>query len=155
MKSLVLYETKYGNTQKVAETVAETLGGQAYNVQDFDLALLGSVDLLVMGSPIHGWQPSAETAQFLTHLDGDELKGKYIAAFDTGFKSFMSGNAASKIVRKLERAGAKQLIPPRKFVVEQAEGPLATGELDKARAWANELKAEYERFAAPLKHVVG
>ena len=144
MKSLVLYESKYGNTQKVAETIAQTLGGEISCVSDFKPAMLADLDLLVVGSPIHGWQPSADTAQFLTHLDSAVLKGKYVATFDTGFKSFLSGNAASRIMKKLERAGGKQLIPTQKFVVEKAEGPLAPGEIDKAKAWADNLKAEYE-----------
>ena len=155
MKSLVLYESKYGNTQKVAEVVAEVLGAEIAEVSNFQPAMLEEVDLLVVGSPIHGWQPSADTAQLLTHLDRETLKGKYVAAFDTGFKSMLSGNAASKIMKKLERAGAKELIPTQKFVVVQAEGPLAPGEMERAAEWAGNLKASYEHIVSPATHFAG
>jgi hypothetical protein len=55
----------------------------------------------------------------------------------------------SKIIKKLERAGGKQLIPTQKFVVEKAEEPLAPGEIDKAKARANTLEAEYEVIVHP------
>ncbi len=154
MKSLVLYESKYGNTHKVADAIAEGIGGKICCVSDFNPTMLADVELLVVGSPIHGWQPSEDTGQFLTHLDREVLKGKYVATFDTGFKSILSGNAASKILTKLKRAGGRQLMATEKFVVEKAEGPLAPGELDRAKAWASSLQSEYNRIAHPAPHFV-
>jgi len=154
MKSLVLYESKYGNTHKVAEAIAEVFGGEICCVSDFNPAMLEDKDVVVVGSPIHGWQPSEDTGQFLTHLNRDAFKGKFVATFDTGFKSILSGNAASKIITKLKRAGGRQLMTTEKFVVEKAEGPLAPGEIERAKAWATSLAEEYNRIAHPAPHFV-
>ena len=147
MKSLVLYESQFGNTQKVAEAIAEVIEGTVVPVADFTPAMLDGVDLLVVGSPIHGWQPSDETNAFMLHLEKNELKDKFVAAFDTGFKSWLAGNAADRILKALKKAGGRPLIPTHKFVVEHKEGPLATDELDRANVWAHDLKNQFEKFS--------
>lgn len=149
---MVLYESKFGNTEKIAQSINQAIGGEIYNVAEFRPEMLDDVDLLIVGSPIHGWQPSSETVQFLNHLETGSLKGKYVAAFDTGFKNIFSGNAASRIIRKLERAGGKQLVPTQKFVVVQSEGPLASGEVDRAGSWALGLRVELEEVTHTMSH---
>ena len=144
MKALVIYESKYGNTGKIAEGIAAELGGTALSVNDFKPDCLANIDLVIVGSPIHGWQPSPDTAHFLEHLEKKSLKGKYVAAFDTGYKTMMAGNAAPKILKMLEKAGGTQIAPPQKFIVLQAEGPLVPGEVERAQTWAYYLKDIYE-----------
>ena len=57
MKSLIIYESMYGNTRAVAEAVAEGLrtGGELEVVSAADAANadFGDVDLLVVGGPTH------------------------------------------------------------------------------------------------------
>jgi flavodoxin len=144
MKTLVLYESKYGNTERIAEAITSELGGKILHVSEFKLEHLTNIDLLVVGSPIHGWQPSAETIHFLSRLENKSLKDIYVAAFDTGYKTMMAGNAAPKILRMLEKAGGTQLAPTQKFIVTQSEGPLVSGEAERAQTWANYLKDVYE-----------
>lgn len=60
MKNLVIYDSMYGNTKKIAESIAAVLGNSTRvvmvdQVKKNDLAGLG---LLVVGSPILGWKPS-------------------------------------------------------------------------------------------------
>ena len=147
MKALVIYDSQFGNTKKIAETVAGVIDAQIVYVTDFDPAVLAEMDLIVVGTPIHGWRPSEDTSKFLTQLEKSELEGKYVAAFDTGFSSMFSGNAAAKIIKALQKAGGKSLIPTHKFTVEHSEGPLGPEEVDRASQWAQELRAKYEAVA--------
>ncbi|WP_405009775.1 flavodoxin family protein [Kitasatospora sp. NBC_01539] len=61
--------------------------------------------------------------------------GTHAAAFDTRAGFRMSGGAANGIARRLTQHRYDVTVEPEGFVVEDAEGPLRAGELDRARAW--------------------
>ncbi|HEX2913463.1 MAG TPA: flavodoxin family protein [Chloroflexia bacterium] len=154
MKALVLYDSTYGNTKTIAETVAKVIEAELVSMADFKLDMLAGVDLFVVGSPIHGWHPSEATTAFLTQLEKSELNGKYVASFDTGYSSWLSGNAASRIMKALTKAGGRQIVPTHKFIVVHAEEPLGPMEIERAKLWASEIKAQYEAFTYPAKTAV-
>ena len=59
MKALVVYDSAYGNTRSVAETIAGSLGGlqaRSVPVGDFKPDELAAGDLLVVGLCGHGLQ---------------------------------------------------------------------------------------------------
>jgi len=70
MKALVLYDTNFGNTKVIAETIAKELwkDTKAMPVSDFDVREIKGIDLLVVGSPIVGWKPSEKMVAFLATL---------------------------------------------------------------------------------------
>ena len=41
--------------------------------------------------------------------------------------------------KKLTKRGYRMIAKPESFMIEGGEGPLATGELDRARMWGKEL----------------
>ena len=57
MKTVVVYFSKFGNTELVAETIAEGLGGNGpvyvLNADAMAARDLEGVDLVVMGTPTH------------------------------------------------------------------------------------------------------
>ncbi|MED7955079.1 flavodoxin domain-containing protein [Streptomyces sp. BE20] len=61
--------------------------------------------------------------------------GTHAAAFDTRADMRMSGGAADAIAQRLSRHHYDVLAEPEGFIVEDADGPLRAGELDRARAW--------------------
>ena len=142
MKALVVFDSEHGNTQAIATAVAATLGSdvRARPVTGLDLKELEGLDLLVAGSPIHAWKPSAKMQSFLAALKPDQLKGTKAAAFDTRVKIFFHGDAAGKITRLLKQAGAEIVAEPAGFDVLSREGPLAEGEAARARGWARSVK---------------
>jgi flavodoxin len=144
MKSYVLYDSNFGNTKIIAETIAEELGKdvKAVAVSGFNLKDLEGIKLLIAGSPINGWKPSEKMGKFLESLSKGQLKGTKAAAFDTRITIFFHGDAAKKISNKLEEAGAEIISSPEVFFVKGKEGPLMTGEIEKAKAWANQLKGK-------------
>jgi flavodoxin len=150
MKTLVVYDSKFGNTKLVAETVAEVCGSTAINVNEFNPAQLAGVALLVVGSPIHNWGPSSNTVHFLSRIGKTSLKGKYVAAFETGYHSALAGKAATRILKALAKVGGSELVPPQKFIVEGSEGPLGQQEIEHAREWSQELLKRLQS-AEPLQ----
>jgi hypothetical protein len=49
------------------------------------------------------------------------------------------GYADTKMVKQLEKAGAKIALDSAGFGVKDSEGPLADGELERARVWAKKI----------------
>ena len=136
MEALVLYDSTYGNTKEVAETIAKQLNTTAVHVEKVSEKSLKEVDLLIIGSPIIGWRPSEKMAMFLSNLP--DLDGVRAAAFDTRMVVWYSGDAVNKMAKKLSDANAV-VVGTEKFIVLDKEGPLADGELKKAEKWAKTL----------------
>jgi len=142
LKAFVVYDSAFGNTKAVAETVAgqlEGLDAAAVPVDDFDARDLAAGDLLVVGSPINGWRPTPKVTELLSGIGQDQLKGVKAAAFDTRLRMFIHGDAAKKITRALRAGGADIIAEPMPFYVGGTTGPLRTGEIDKAGNWAKAL----------------
>lgn len=142
MKALVVYDSAYGNTRSVAETIAGSLDGvQASSVQveDFKPDALAAGDLLVVGSPINGWRPTPKITALLSALGNGSLNGVKAAAFDTRVRMFIHGDAAKKITHALKAGGADIIADPMPFYVKGSEGPLRDGEIEKAEGWARTL----------------
>jgi flavodoxin len=138
MRALVIYDTRFGNTRIVAEVIARELGRSAVtlNLDDVTDASLDGVDVLVVGCPINGWRPTEKMHAFLRNLAPGSLAGVRAAAFDTRVKLFIHGDAAARLSRMLESAGATIVAKPQGFIVQGTEGPLAPGQTGKAGAWA-------------------
>lgn len=146
MKALVIFDSNYGNTQKIAKAIASELGGNVRvrvvdNLITYDLE---GIDLLVVGSPIIGWRPTLKLATFLNELEDGALHGKSVAAFDTRVRLFIHGNAAKRIARIMESKGGKLIVPPIGFDVKGKEGPLFEGEIERAQEWAREIKMKFQ-----------
>jgi flavodoxin len=142
MNALVVYDSAYGNTKQVAEAIVASLGpllGQALPVADFKATELAEGDLLVVGSPINGWRPTPKITGLLTTLGDGRLTGVKAAAFDTRVRLFVHGDAAKKMTESLKAGGAEIVSKPMAFYVRGSEGPLRSGELDKATTWAKDL----------------
>jgi hypothetical protein len=164
MKSVVVYESWFGNTRQVAEAIAGELcwAGevQLCSVND-PIPPLEQVDLIVVGGPthVHGLSSSTSRRGALeqqgrpaTESRGvrgwlGELppgNGKRAAAFDTRVDkpAFLVGSAAHGIDRRLRRRGYEPAARPESFFVDGTPGPLKAGELERAAAWARSLTAQ-------------
>jgi flavorubredoxin len=130
VKALVVYDSVYGNTEKVAKALAAGLeiGGVDVAVVKVDAVKfdeLGEVDLLCVGSPVHAWNASTSVKDFLERLKSVEgLSGKKAFAFDTKMKSRLAGSAGGKIERKLKDLGLTIAKPSESAIVKNREGPL-------------------------------
>lgn len=83
-------------------------------------------------------EPDAEGPGLRTwfHAVPKAPKGRRAAAFDTRLGNRLAGGAARGIARRLREHGYSLAAEPEGFIVEDAEGPMHAGELDRAHDWA-------------------
>ncbi len=145
MKTLVVYDSMYGNTEKIARAIAGAITGDVRVLRAGEVipAELESVTLLIIGSPAQGGRPTPAIQDFLNELSEPNIKGTNVAAFDTRFSTSwvgIFGYAAGKIAEVLQKKGGNLLVPPEGFFVKKKEGPLKEGEPERAAAWAKGIQ---------------
>jgi len=143
MRVLVLYDTVHGNTEQVANAIADGLGAEVdvkrmANAGPDDLL---AAELVVAGCPTHAWNVSASAKAFLARLKGMSFAGKPAATFDTKFRGRFTGSAARKLAGALAKAGFHTVADPESFFVAGMQGPLREGELDRAREFGERLSS--------------
>jgi menaquinone-dependent protoporphyrinogen IX oxidase len=77
-RALIVYDTKYGATEQIANWIAE-------GINDADLCRVDNVnglayDLIIVGCPIYNEMPSSRIIRFLDK-NGDALKNRKLALF--------------------------------------------------------------------------
>ena len=142
MKTLVVYDSLYGNTARVAEAIGAAARGESevLRVGEAKPSELGSFDLVIVGAPTQGGRATDAMRAFLSRVPA--LDGVKVAAFDTRLRARwvkVFGYAAGKIAESLKSLGATLVAEPEGFIVEGKEGPLAEGELERAADWAKSL----------------
>jgi len=145
MKSLVIYDSILGNTEKIARSVAAGLGAdaRAVRVGAADAHALADLDLLVVGSPTLGGRPTPGIQRFLDRVAAAGSHVPAVAAFDTRVTLAFArvfGYAATRIAEKLEAEGSSLKCPPEGFIVKGRNGPLAEGEAERAERWGQALR---------------
>lgn len=166
MRAIVVYESMFGNTQRVAEAIADGLRSNF----EVELREVGSaerhvdgVDLLIVGGPIHAWQMTRPATrkgareqagglptvskgigirEFLSGLhDANKAKPQLAATFDTAVRTrwLPTGSAAKPAAKQLAHHGYRLIAEPEHFYVEDEHGPVVEGELERARAWGAQL----------------
>ena len=149
MNTLVIYESLHGNTESIAQAIAGALPSDVtlQHVSEVRVSDLGASDLLIIGAPTHGGQPSDGMKTMLSTLGASALSGTRVAAFDTRLPwrwLGLFGYAAPRIVKRLQKSGGTAVIPPEGFFVTGGEGPLKDGEAQRAADWAREIAGRME-----------
>ncbi|MHB1392496.1 MAG: flavodoxin family protein [Clostridia bacterium] len=152
MKTLIVYDSIFGNTEKIAKAIGDSLSTQqdvgVLKVSDIKPDKLVGVNLLIVGSPTRAFKPTKAIVDFLIRVPLNGLNGINVAAFDSristtdvnskvlnGFVKIF-GYAAKPIADKLIKKGGKLIVQPEGFYVKDSEGPLKDGELERAAKWA-------------------
>ena len=169
MAAVVIFESIYGNTREVANAIAAGLGEGTLvaAVGDADEAARSETELLVVGGPTHmhglatsmsrkmavkgaeedsdvELDPAARSERGVRDWLADLGGGGAAAAFDTRIDKSpaLTGSAARGIAKRLRRRGFTVVADPESFFVDDAEGPLADGELERAREWGASLRSK-------------
>jgi len=162
MKALVVYESHYGNTEQIAEAIAEGIGpdARALNTTEATGKLIEEADLVVAGAPVMTFRLPNESVLSTLPKDTraprpadmshpplrewlDKLPrhpGTAAASFETRLR-WSPGGATGAIDERFRKAGFRTIAKPGKFVVKGSYGPLREGELERAREWGATLTA--------------
>jgi flavodoxin len=156
MNTLIIYDSVFGNTEKIARVMGDALSEtgpvEVLHVSKVNSDSLIGRDVLLVGSPTRAFQPTKGIKQFFKHIPGGGLKGMKVGAFDTRaslvdinsrFLDFMVklfGYAAEPIDTLLVKKGGERLLQPAGFFVKDSEGPLKEGEAERAAEWVNQGK---------------
>jgi len=147
MNTLVVYDSVFGNTEKVAQAIAQALGGKAVKV-DAAPKDIGDTELLIVASPTRAFTATPALKAWVKRLPKGSLAGVKTAAFDTRmsleevdnkFLTFMAGifgYAAEPLSKTLAKKGGTAAAAPVGYIVGGNEGPLRDGEMDRAIEWA-------------------
>jgi flavodoxin len=127
MKAIIIFDTRYGNTEKIAKFIEKGLkesGSETIciNVKDTNVDLLKQYDLICLGAPTEWHTVSKPMREFLNRLHRDKLSGKYGFAFDTRFNQPLSGSAAKSIEKNLKSLGLQIIAPHESAIVFATKG---------------------------------
>jgi flavodoxin len=146
MQTLVIYDSKFGNTEKVAEAIARGIGpvsevrvsSTAEVTQTLEAA--PQPDLVLVGGPTQNHGPSAGLRKFTSAVPA-ALRGIPAACFDTRYRgpALLMGSAASAAAKALTKHHAELVAPPESFFIAR-HGPMESqslepGEIERAEAW--------------------
>ena len=170
MRSVIVYESMFGNTREIADAIASALAeaGEVVvvPVSHATPEVLDGIDLLVVGGPTHAHSmSSAQTRkgapQYVEKSDGDlHLEPDYegpglrdwfqklqvapvsAAAFDTrvDISAVLSGRASKGIASRLRKHGCRLVAEPESFLVDKSNH-LLPDEAERARVWGAVLAA--------------
>ena len=144
MKTLVVYDSMFGFTEKIAKAIASGISGDV-KVLRFTEIKTGDIegaDLMVVGSPTQGGRPLKPIQKWLDDLSEAVIKGKKVAVFDTRVPAKwvkIFSFAATRIAAVLNKKGAKLVGEPSGFFVKASKGPFVDGEEARAREWGRKI----------------
>ncbi len=149
MSVLIVYESKYGNTKKVAETIGEgiTEAGKEIHlthVKEVENDTVKDFDVILIGSPTYVGSPAKSIKKFIKSLVDMSLQGKSYAVFDTQMGGTGGGflrNTVKKMEEQIEKTipDLKKIISGLQVGVKGIKGPLSDGELSRCKNFGIEL----------------
>jgi flavorubredoxin len=154
VKVFVVYDSKYGNTKRAAESIVEGMSAVAGTetavgyAKEVNPAKLAYYDAIVIGAPNHMGRPSRTIRKFVDALAELDLKGKDVVVFGT-----YAGKerATDRAVKKLEAAVKNKLpnlnlISPALSVrVNGITGPIVEGQLPKCVDFGKKIAGQFKK----------
>ena len=153
MQTLVVYDSKFGNTERIADAIARGAGTLG-SVLVMDIAEAGGAgqratgrpDLMLIGGPTQRRSASPALRALIDTLP-DSLRGVPVATFDTRYRAstWIMGSAAAEAAKVLRKLGSELVAPPESFFIGRG-GPLErqtleAGEIERAEAWGRSVGA--------------
>ena len=128
-KAMILYDSVYGNTKKIAMSLSRGLeaGGlyvDSSPIKDFDSGEIKNYDIIGVGGPTHFHGASKQMKLFLKRIRHLKMENKYGFAFETKADFRLAGSAAKRIRRNLKKMKLNIIYPTITGIVLDKEGPL-------------------------------
>ena len=146
MKALIVFDTKHGNTQKVAELIADGINSveesdsKVANVKNVDLDEDLTYDLIIIGSPNHVGSHIKSIKKFIGNLSSSAVSFNSYAVFDTYL-----GKDFEKVVKKMEKQlnesfpNSTKTLPGLSIKVGGMKGPIVEDEIPKCKEYGIKL----------------
>lgn len=150
----VVYESQFGNVERLAEAIAAEFGVAARALWEGGPEVDTGTDVVILGAPTHMFTLSTALSRSLARSSGGRggpgmrewlataalERAGAVAVFGTQSSRF-SGSATRAAVRRARGRGST-VIGSAEFLVTAQAGPLAAGELDRARDWARAIRQQ-------------
>jgi len=152
VKVIVVYESKYGNTKRVAKTIMEGVrevqGAKTVvnELKEVDLNKIAEYDVILIGSPNHYGGPTKSVSEFIDKLEKLNLDGRHFAVFDTYLGKGFFEKAAKRMEKRINEKvpGLKQIAPMLSIAVQGSMGPIVEGELPKCKEFGKKIATQLE-----------
>ena len=149
MNILITFDSKYGNTETVAKTIAESVKTGKDNevtlirMKKVDFKSLKNYDVIVMGCPTHFGGPTRIAKKFIDKLGKTQEWKKKITTFDTYIKEDFEFSVKKMETRINEKiSGADIILPGLSVEVEGMKGPISETEFSKCTDFGNLIVAK-------------
>ena len=156
MQAVLVYDSQFGNTARIAQAIAEGLGKSvSVNIVTASEAVgepFATPGLLVVGGPTHRHAMSPALQAFLDAVPKNSLRGVPAATFDTRYRmsALLSGSAAGQAAGRVRKAGCSVVVSPESFFIVRDVPPkgekrrheteqLEDGEIERAVEWGRRL----------------
>jgi flavodoxin len=107
MKACVLYISRTGNTERLAEAISELLKAPVFDIAHApEPAIVNDFDLLVIGTPVMGLRPAPEVHSFVKRLP--ECTGKKAILFCT--YAIKQGGTLKALEKELAQKGCATIL---------------------------------------------
>jgi menaquinone-dependent protoporphyrinogen IX oxidase len=143
MKVLVLYDSKYGNTRKVAEAISEGLNkkGQSsdcVSVAEVNIDDVKNYGAFVLGSPTHVGSATRKLKKVFKAFPDKGISKAQIAFFDTRMPKENNG-AVKKLETMAQKMGYNVIAPGLIIEVTGMKGPLEGEGVPKSQKFGETL----------------
>lgn len=140
MISNVVYLSRKGGAQRIADAIAAECGTEAHNIAERHV--LGQTDLLFVGTGIYGHQPEQEILNYLDNLPLNTIRGAAV------FSVSKDGRDHMELVVNLLRHKGIAVYPKHFFCPKQSlfrnHGRPNSVDVMNARAFAREVLNAYQ-----------
>lgn len=139
MKTMIIYATKTGHTEKIALSMGEQLGVTPKNISENPT--LESVDLLLIGSGLYGGKSSPELIQFINTLNPNSVRNVVLFSTCTfGANSMLDLKEA--LIAKGIPISEKSFVCKGQFLLFSRNHPNSE-DLQNAKSFAADIATQY------------
>jgi len=156
MNTLILYATKYGATRKIAEDIADGMGGAVlHDLKQGSIPALAGFDCVIIGSSLYAGSIRKEAKTFLAQ-NAEQLSGKKLGLFLSGMakgeveKAFTDNFPADLLQKAKETSFLGGIFDPQKAgglerlimkAVTKQSGYVSTIDEEKIKQFAARMQA--------------
>jgi len=107
MDPVVVYFSRTGNTQRVAQAISDSINAPLMNIAGTLPSIVESFNPLILGTPVEGSSPAKETAAFIT--DMNQREGGKAILFCT-FRLFGNNRTMNAMEKELKKKGYETIL---------------------------------------------